>query len=54
MTTKAKTETTHHAKTEHKPEPKADHKAHAKPHGEPCDGWHFVRCPKCHPAEASR
>lgn len=22
--------------------------AHAKPHSEPCDGWHFVRCPQCH------
>ncbi len=21
--------------------------AHAKPHSEPCDGWHFVRCPDC-------
>ena len=21
--------------------------AHAKPHDEPCDGWHFVTCPKC-------
>jgi len=27
--------------------------AHAKPHGEPCDGWHFVPCPKCHPAPPS-
>jgi len=30
--------------------------AHAKPHEEPCDGWHFVRCPKCSglaPADAS-
>ena len=21
--------------------------AHAKPHEEPCDGWHFVKCPDC-------
>jgi hypothetical protein len=21
--------------------------AHAKPHPEPCDGTHFVRCPDC-------
>ena len=21
--------------------------AHAKPHGEPCDGWHFIKCPDC-------
>jgi len=21
--------------------------AHAKPHDEPCDGWHFVTCPSC-------
>ena len=21
--------------------------AHAKPHKEPCDGWHFVKCPDC-------
>ena len=21
--------------------------AHAKPHEEPCDGWHFVRCTGC-------
>ena len=21
--------------------------AHAKPHDEPCDGWHFVRCTGC-------
>ena len=21
--------------------------AHAKPHAEPCDGWHFVSCPDC-------
>lgn len=21
--------------------------AHAKPHDEPCDGWHFVKCPDC-------
>ncbi len=22
-------------------------KAHAKPHKEKCDGWHFIKCPKC-------
>jgi hypothetical protein len=21
--------------------------AHAKPHSDPCDGWHFVQCPAC-------
>jgi hypothetical protein len=21
--------------------------AHAMPHREPCDGWHFVKCPTC-------
>lgn len=21
--------------------------AHALPHAEPCDGWHFVKCPDC-------
>lgn len=21
--------------------------AHAKPHDEPCDGWHFVKCSDC-------
>ena len=20
---------------------------HANPHDEPCDGWHFVKCPDC-------
>lgn len=23
------------------------HEAHAKPHAETCDGWHFVVCPDC-------
>lgn len=22
--------------------------AHAEPHEEDCDGWHFVTCPDCH------
>jgi hypothetical protein len=21
--------------------------AHAQPHDEPCNGWHFVKCPDC-------